>query len=574
MKNMKGIPGAGGNAIGRVKILSKKKLIISEEITKDSAKEIDKLKQARADYLVDIQKLIAYTKDAHSEEEAAIFEAYAEIAKDDYFFSNVENKIVKTSVNADKALHDAMTETCQIFDTMEDEYMKERATDIKNVCVEIILYMQGHKPESICKEEKPYILVASDLTPADTVKLDKNILQGFITEKGGRTSHTVILAKTLGIPAIIGAKGILNEITDGELVIMDANSGEIIIQPTQQVMDENVKLFATENKRQEAYQKVAEKNAITLDGQKIEICVNSGDSKSLSNYDENICDGIGLFRTEFIYIESKKAPTEEEQFLIYKKIAKKVGMKKAIIRTLDIGGDKQVDYLHIPKEENPFLGYRAIRLCLDQTDIFKTQLRAILRASVYGNLKIMFPMIDTVEEFRSAKEQVKMAMESLEVEGISYNKEIAIGMMIETPSAAIASDILAKEADFFSIGTNDLIQYTTATDRMNEKVQYLYSNYNISVLRLIKIVAENAKANGINVGICGELASDELLTSYFVGIGIDELSIAAGQIGKIKSHILSQEKEKLKVLVSHILQATTQEEILEILKRQLKAEEK
>lgn len=364
--------------------------------------------------------------------------------------------------------------------------------------------------------------------------MDKTHLLGIITEKGGVTSHTVILAKMLNIPAIVGASNVLCAVNDEDALIMDGDTGVIFVSPDDQELNRFNETKRRDDTLRAEHEKALLQDAVTLDGQRVAVNVNTGDADSLKIFNAEHCDGIGLFRTEFLYMDHSVYPDEETQFRAYKEIALRAKGKEVIIRTLDIGGDKQLGYMNLPEEENPFLGYRAIRICLDRPDVFQTQLRALLRASVFGDIKVMFPMVATLEEVLEAKESVAHAMRELDRLGVPYRPDTPLGIMIETPSAALISDVLASHVDFFSIGSNDLIQYMTATDRMNEKVHYLYDSCNLSVLRAIRLVVDNAHAAGIPVGICGEVASDPRLVPLWTALGIDELSVAPGRVGRVK----------------------------------------
>lgn len=465
-----------------------------------------------------------------------ILKAYRTILRDNVFFKKPISRLESEKINIEYLVYDECKKAAAKFLSFEDSYLRERASDIENVCNELILVMMGVDIDfkiNIDSHEGA-VVVANDLTPTETMNMDKSFLQAFITEKGGATSHTVILAKTLGIPAIVGLQGATALINGGDLLLVDAFNGLITVNPEAHRIAEFQKLYEDFNTKLKKYDEDIESPAITIDNRSVNVNVNIGDPDSIQSFDATICDGIGLFRTEFIYMNQKDFPDEETQYLMYRDIAERAFGKEVIIRTLDIGGDKQADYMNLPKEENPFLGYRAIRFSLDRRDIFHTQLRAILRASAYGNVKIMFPMIVNVEELRRAKECVEEAKHSLEVDGIKFNKDIPVGIMIETPAAVLASDKLAPESSFFSVGSNDLIQYITATDRLNDKVQYLYDSCNLSVLQAIKMVAHNAKAANIPWGICGEVASEDRLIPLWVTLGISELSVPQVSVGKVK----------------------------------------
>lgn len=572
MEKLQGLAGAPGQAAGTiVKLNTTNVEIIRQNIT-DTDAEIARFRLVQRAYIQELDELYETTLESLGQTSAEIFNAYKLIASDEYFFGNVIQNVQNNKINIDYAIEQEKNTTCNFFLTMEDAYMKERGTDIANVCNDLIGRLNGIESteKQIRKIKEPFIVIAEDLTPADTIRIDKTYLKGFATEKGGVTSHTVILAKTLGIPAIVGIKDLRKKTLNGEKIYINGYEGYVYLSPDEGFLTE----FAKEKERLDAqdiyYKKLAGKKITTLDSRKVQVCMNSGDSESLNSFNADNCDGIGLFRTEFIYMGDINYPSEDKQFNIYRTILEKASGKEVIIRTLDIGGDKQLDYMELPSEANPFLGYRAIRLCLDRKDVFKTQLRALLRASIYGNLKIMFPMIVTVEELRAAKELLETAKNELRTEGISFFENIPVGIMIETPAAVLISDRLATEADFFSIGTNDLIQYTTATDRMNEKVQYLYTSRNISVLTAIAKVIENGHAAGIPVGMCGETASDLELVPVLLGLGLDEFSMVSAQIGRVKDLISRLNYSETQAFAQQVLKQQTIAEVNALLKTYLK----
>lgn len=562
MQELKGLTGNHGQALGKISLIQNIEINSSCKSIDDPEREIKKLEHARDSYRIELNDLFEETKKNFGETEAEIFHAYLEMVNDDCFFYNPLNRVKNELINIEFALNEEKKAISALFSQMDDPYMKERGKDIENVCNELLMKMHNVDSHSrIQTFQEPFIVIAEDLTPADTVRLDKTYLKGIVTEKGGQTSHTVILAKTLGIPAIVGATDILSKSVDGEDILIDGSSGEIFISPNQEKIEQYENYVVKGKEKALFLNKYNTAPAITQDGHFTEVRVNVGDIDSINTMNMNICDGIGLFRTEFLYMAENDYPSEEKQFSVYKKLAEKADGKNIIIRTLDIGGDKRIDYMNIPEESNPFLGYRAIRICLDKKDIFKTQLRALLRASAFGNISIMFPMIVTLEELKDAKAMVKECMQELEHEQISYNDSIQLGIMIETPAAVLISDLLASEADFFSIGTNDLIQYITATDRMNEKLQYLYRGCNLSVLRAIKLVAENAHRAGIPIGICGEAASDERLIPFWISYQIDELSMVSSQTAQIKYLICNTTKTHADEVTETALNMTSIEDV-------------
>lgn len=568
MQTLNGLEGARGQAIGRAVMMYEERYQIQRKTILDPAHEVDQLEEARQQYRQELDQMHEEALRTIGEEAAGILRAYKEMNDDDIFFKNIKKRVQNELINVEYALEEEKKTVASVFLGMDDPYMKERGTDIENVCNALIKKLLGILSpfEQISRITEDFIIIAEDLTPADTVRLDKTYLKGFITEKGGKTSHTVILAKTLGIPAIVGAKGIMELAINDQLIYMNGEAGSIIIEPDETILNQYEQIKQQTQQQAKLLAEISTCPAVTTDGHRIEICVNSGNQDSIDTLDITKCDGIGLFRTEFLYMKQHDYPSEAEQFEIYKKLAEKAKGKQVIIRTLDIGGDKQLDYMDLPKEENPFLGYRAIRICLDRIQVFKTQLRAILRASAYGNVAIMFPMIVAVEELRKAKEIVMLCKQELTQEGKDFNSQIKIGIMIETPAAVLLSDRLAKESDFFSVGTNDLIQYITATDRMNERTQYLYNVCNLSVLKAMEMIIKNAHADGIPVGICGESASDEKMIKVWLGLGIDELSMVPVQTAGIKHIIRNTSLTEAKMLCDKIFQMDTAAEVERYLK--------
>ena len=568
MKVCRGLVGAKGRAAGRIVLLEKRECVVERKTVADGAAEVERFNAIRAEYCQELQKLYEETLAGLGKDAADIFKAYQLIAKDDFFFKKPLKRVTEEGVSPDFAIEEEKQATCKIFEAMPDPYMRERASDICNVCDELIRRLNGIYPaqKQIAEMKEDFIVVAEDLTPVDTVQIDKTHLAGMITEKGGVTSHVVILAKTLGIPAVVGAAGILEAVRGAGTMFLDGDSGTAEIDPDEAFLrqfEEEKKAIAA---RKRHYAEMAEREAVTRDGRKVHVCINSGDADSIETFDAARCDGVGLFRTEFLYMNHPDYPPEDAQYEVYRAMAEKAGGKEIIIRTLDIGGDKQLGYMDLPQESNPFLGYRAIRICLDRRQVFQTQLRAILRASAHGNIKIMFPMIVTLEELRQAKACVEEAKASLDRDGLAYNKDVPVGIMIETPASVLISHKLAREADFFSIGTNDLTQYITATDRQNEKVQYLYNVCNLSVLTAIHTVIQNAHAAGIPVGMCGEAASDELLTPLLLDMGLDEFSMVPSQVGKVKALIAQYDMGELKGLTEEVLACSTIEEVQALLR--------
>lgn len=537
----KGIAASKGYAIGKVFLQEHEEIVITDAKVSDVAAEKEVLQsaldKAKTQLTVIRDKALAEI----GEHEAQVFEAHLTLLDDPEFTGGMLLEIESNSINALKAVENVTNTFVMIFESMENEYMRERAADIKDVSKRIIANLAGKGGDAFAVTEPNTIVVAHDLTPSDTAQLDRSKVTGFLTNIGGRTSHSAIMARTLEIPAIVGLKDITTSVKNGDFVIVDGIEGVCIINPEQSVIDEYTAKREKFLAEQEELKKLIDVKTVTKSGKRVEVCGNIGSPEDAEAVIANGGDGVGLFRTEFLYMDRDVAPTEEEQFESYKKVLEIMKGKQVVIRTLDIGGDKTLPYLPLPQEMNPFLGYRAIRLCLDRKDIFRVQIRALLRASVYGNLAVMFPMISGLEEFMQAKEFVEECKAELKVEGKEYSENIQWGIMVEIPAAAVYADELAKHVDFFSIGTNDLIQYTLAADRMSEKVSYLYNPMHPAVLRLIKMTIDGAHKHGKWVGMCGEMAGDEAAIPTLVEYGLDEFSMSATSILTAKKIILEQE---------------------------------
>jgi phosphotransferase system enzyme I (PtsI) len=508
-----------------------------------------------------LEILVQQSRETIGEDEAQIFEAHILILEDEELANLVKIQIDNQKKNTEWAVHEAAEHFAVILEGLEDAYLKERAHDIRDVAARLIRILSGTDKHEIPMMDKPCIIVARDLLPGEMVHINKDMVMGIITEAGAKTSHTAILAKAMGIPAVVGAEGILDKVKDHEIVVFDGEFGSIYISPDSDILDQynqKLKLINVQKKELEGFKNKA---SITKDGIEVELFGNMASVAELPGLIENGAQGIGLFRTEFLFTTQASAPSEEEQFEIYKLTAEKMQGKTVIIRTLDIGGDKEIPYLGLDKEENPFLGCRGIRLCFDKVELWKVQLRALLRASIYGDIKIMLPMISVIEEVRKAKEIISDIKFELKNAGIPYNDSMEIGIMIETPAAAIIADSMASEVDFFSIGTNDLIQYTLACDRMNPKISYLYSQFNPSVLRLIKHIIDTGHEYGIKVGMCGEAAGDIRLIPLFVGMGLDEFSMNASGLLEAKKVVTQISKQEMNIMVSEILKLKTALEV-------------
>lgn len=534
---MKGIAASKGYAIGKVFIKKEIKVVINSLKIDNVELEIEKLNNVLNKTREQLESLRQKIEKEVGKEESLVFESHQIILDDPEFIDRVKELINSNNVSADYAVDQVRDELVSIMESIDDEYMRERAADIKDVSNRIIRNLLGIEDEVNINENNT-IVVAHDLTPSDTAQLDKNKVCAFLTNVGGRTSHSAIMARTMEIPAIVGMGNITGSVKNGDLLLVDGVSGCVILNPSaDEINDFELKIEKYKEER-EKLKELKDVKIYDKDNRHIEICGNIGSTNDVNYVIENGGDGIGLFRTEFLYMDRSTMPSEEEQFNSYKIVLEKMGNKPVVIRTLDIGGDKQLDYLSFGEEMNPFLGYRAIRLCLDRIDIFKIQLRALLRASIYGNLKIMFPMISSIEEFRSAKKLLEECKEELISEGYEVSDSIEIGIMVEIPAAAVSAREFAKEVDFFSIGTNDLIQYTLACDRMNEKVSYLYNPMHPSVLSLIKMTIDGAHAEGKWVGMCGEMAGDEEAIPQLLEYGLDEFSMSPTSILPAKKQIL------------------------------------
>lgn len=511
-----------GIAIGKISVYQNSQQIIKRYHVKDAEAEIKRFEEARDQAVEQLKVLYEKALTEVGEAHAAIFEVHQMMLEDLDYEESIVNMIRSQGVNAEYAVASAGENFSEMFASMDDEYMKGRAADVKDVSERLVRVLSGACEEKM-KADEPMIVVADDLAPSETIQLDKSRVLAFVTKHGSVNSHTAILARMMNIPALIGVDYEQN--WDGIMAVVDGFQGMIYVDPTMEILEEKRKVLEEEKEKERLLQNLKGEENITLDGRKINLYANIGNVSDLGAVLQNDAGGIGLFRSEFLYLERTTYPTEEEQFHVYKRVAETMGGKKVIIRTLDIGADKQVDYFGLEKEENPALGYRAIRICLDRVDIFKIQLRALYRASMFGNISIMFPMIISVEEVKRIKEIIQEVKEELRQAQVPY-KDLEIGIMIETPAAVMVSDLLAKEVDFFSVGTNDLTQYTLAIDRQNPLLDNLYKPDHPAIMRMLKIIADNGHKEGCWVGICGELAANLDLTEEFLKMGYDELSVS------------------------------------------------
>lgn len=535
----------GGIAIGRVAVYGKKEQQVKRQRVEDAEAQVSRFEQAKAQASEQLGVLYEKALQEVGETNAMIFQIHQMMLEDPDYCDSVINIIRTQNVNAEFAVATTADNFSQMFAAMDDAYMKERAADVRDISERLICVLSGSQGRSFSSKE-PMIILAEDLAPSETVQLDKNKVLGFITSKGSTNSHTAILARTMNIPAVINLGVPLKEEYDGMLACVDGFTGTVYFDPNEQTLAQMKEKQEKDLQQRALLGQLKGQENITLDGQKIKIFANIGNPSDVGGVLQNDAGGIGLFRSEFLYLENSDYPTEEEQFLAYKQVVETMAGKQVVIRTLDIGADKQVDYFGMPQEANPALGYRAIRICLDRVDVFKTQLRALLRASAYGNLAIMFPMIISVEEVREIKQIVSQVKADLDEQDISYDKGIELGIMIETPAAALLSDELAQEVDFFSVGTNDLTQYTLAIDRQNQKLERFYNPHHKAVLRLIQLAADNAHKHGIWIGICGELGADLSLTETFLAMGIDELSVSAPFVLPLRKKVRETDLSKVK----------------------------
>lgn len=562
---LKGIAASAGVSIAKAyKLESPKVEIVKKE--GDPAIEVEKFNAALEKTKTDIEGVKERAAARLSEEELAVFDAHLMMAGDPEFASQIVGMIENDKVNAEYAADTVANQMVAMFESMDNDYFRERAADIKDVTYRLKCNLLGLTIPDLSSISEDSIIVAYDLTPSDTAQLN-TFVKGFATSIGGKTSHSAIMANSLEIPAVVGCGDILSAVEHGDTLILDALDGEVFVNPDEETIkkyEAKAKAYAEEK---EALKVLVNAESVTTDGHKVELAGNIGGFKDVEGVLKNGGEGVGLFRTEFLYMDNDHFPTEEEQFEAYKAVLEGMQGRRVVVRTLDIGGDKKLSYFEFPEEMNPFLGYRAIRLCLDRTDIFRTQLRALIRASVYGRLCIMFPMIATVKEFCDAKAIYEEEKAKLIAEGVKVADNIEVGMMVEIPAAAVNADNFAKHADFFSIGTNDLIQYSMAADRMSEHVSYLYQPYNPSVLRLIKMTIDGAHKEGKWAGMCGAMAGEPYAVPLLLGMGLDEFSMSATQILKARKMVNGLSKDEAAKLADEALKLATAEEVLDLVKK-------
>ncbi|BBD49005.1 phosphoenolpyruvate-protein phosphotransferase [Lactobacillus paragasseri] len=550
-KTLKGIAASDGIAVAPAYLLVEPDLSFSKTSVSDVDAEVARFKKVVEESTKELEKVRDKAKESLGAEEAQVFDAHLLFLSDPEFTGAIETEIKDQKVNAEAELDETAQKFITIFEGMTDNaYMQERAADVRDVSKRIMAHLLGKKLPDPAAIDHEVVVVAYDLTPSDTAQLNKKYVKGFVTDIGGRTAHSAIMARSLEIPAVVGTESITKDVKDGDMLIADGLDGDAIVNPTDAQVEEYTKKGEAFAKQKEEWKKLKNEPSVTADNKKFIIAANIGTPNDMKGVKENGAEAIGLYRTEFLYMNSKDFPSEEAQFDAYKEVIKDMDGKQTIIRTCDIGGDKHLDYWDLPEEMNPFLGVRAIRLSMQYKDIFITQLRALLRASAYGPLGIMFPMIGTLAELREAKQILAEEKDKLVKEGVKVGDDLQVGMMIEVPAAAVLADQFAKEVDFFSIGTNDLIQYTMAADRGNDNVSYLYQPYNPSVLRLIKHTIDGAHENGIWCGMCGEAAGDDIMFPILLSMGLDEYSMSATSILRIRSLMKKINTEDIKELAN------------------------
>lgn len=561
-KMLKGIAASDGIAAAKAYMLVQPDLSFTEKSIDDPEAEVKRLDDALAASKKELELIKAKVTENLGAEEAEVFEAHLTILADPELIGQIKDKINSDKVNAEAALKSVTDMFISMFESMTDNaYMQERAGDIRDVTKRVMSHLLGVTLPNPALINEEVVIVAHDLTPSDTAQLDRNFVKGFITDIGGRTSHSAIMSRTLEIAAVVGSGNATSEVKDGDMVIIDGIEGDAIVNPSEDQLAEYKQKAADFAAQKAEWKLLKDAKSVTADGKEVTLAANIGTPDDVVGANDNGAEAVGLFRSEFLYMNSAELPTEDEQFEAYKKAIEGMNGKQVVVRTMDIGGDKELPYLPLPEEENPFLGYRAIRISLDRQDIFRTQLRALLRASAFGRLAIMFPMIATVNEFKQAKAIFEEEKANLVAAGVKVSDDIEVGMMMEIPAAAMIADKLAKYADFFSIGTNDLIGYTMAADRGNERVSYLYQPYNPSILRLVKRIIDASHAEGKWTGMCGEMAGDQVAVPLLAGLGLDEFSMSATSILKTRSLMKTLDTTKMQELADKALDCETAEEV-------------
>lgn len=558
-----GILASPGIAFGKALLLKEDEIVINQgKISADQIDvEINRFLEARTKSAAQLEAIKEMAGRTFGEEKEAIFEGHIMLLEDEELEGDIKSFIKENKASADKAIYEVIEQYAKMMAELDDPYLRERATDFRDIGTRLVKNVLGIAVVNLSTIDEEVILVAKDLTPSETAQINLKYVLGFVTDIGGRTSHTSIMARSLELPAIVGTNDITERVKNGDMLVLDAINNQIIINPTAEQLTEAKKFQAQFQAEKDELAKLKDLPAITLDGHQVEVCANIGTVKDTEGAIRNGAEGVGLYRTEFLFMDRDALPTEDEQFKAYKEVAEAMPDQPIIVRTMDIGGDKELPYMNFPKEMNPFLGWRAVRIFFDREDIMHAQLRAILRASAFGKLRIMFPMIISVEEFRSLKATVEALKAELRAEGKAFDESIEVGIMIETPAAAVMAHHLAKEVDFFSIGTNDLTQYTLAVDRGNEMISAMYNPLSPSVLTLIKMVIDASHAEGKWTGMCGELAGDERATLLLLGMGLDEFSMSAISVPRIKKLIRNTSFEDVKVMADQALSFATAAEI-------------
>lgn len=562
----KGIAGSEGIGIGKVVLIEEHDLTVEKKSVTDTDAELKRLQDAIEKFVAITNEMADKMEKTVGEQDADILRGHIIMLQDPMIEEQISALMISEKISAEMALEQVLDQTAEMFAAVPDELIQQRATDLMDIKSRMLKILMGIEEVDISQVPENTVLVARDLTPSMTAGINPANIAGILTEVGGRTSHSAILARAMEIPAVLSIEGICGIVKNGDTVVLDGSKGEAIVNPDEATVKEFEKKFADYAAEKELLKAYKGKPSQTKDGVKVELVSNIGKPEDADKVVECDGEGIGLFRTEFLFMDRDSVPTEEEQFEAYKKVAETLKGKPVIIRTLDIGGDKAIPYLGLETEENPFLGFRAIRFCLKRRDIYEVQLRALLRASAFGDIKIMVPLVTGVDELRAVKVILEDIKRQLDKDGIAYNKDVKVGVMMETPAACMMADALAKEADFFSIGTNDLTGYTMAVDRGNAKVAYLYSTYNPAVLRAIKRIIECGKAEGIMVGMCGEAAADPKLIPLLLAFGLDEFSVSATSVLKTRKTISDCSIDECKTLAEKVMKCVTEEEVLELLK--------
>ncbi|EJH7606461.1 phosphoenolpyruvate--protein phosphotransferase [Listeria monocytogenes] len=566
-KELKGIAASDGIAIAKAYLLVEPDLSYEKTEVTDVESEVKRFESALEVSRTELSMIREKAAKDLGEDKAQIFDAHLLVLNDPELTGPIEESIKNSKTNAETALQETTDMFIGMFESMDNEYMRERAADIKDVRKRVLSHLLGVTIPNPALIDEEVVVVAADLTPSDTAQLNRNFVKGFVTDIGGRTSHSAIMARSLEIPAVVGTKEVTASVAKNDIVIIDGLEGNVIIHPTEEQIAHYEKIKSDFALQQAEWDKLKNEKTVSKDGVHVELAANIGTPNDLEGVISNGGEAVGLYRTEFLYMGRDNFPTEEEQFEAYKAVVSGMDGKSVVVRTLDIGGDKTLPYLELPEEMNPFLGFRAIRLCFANEELFRTQLRALLRASLYGNLKIMFPMIATVNEFRQARDILLDEKAKLKAAGTEVSDSIELGIMIEIPAAAVLADQFAKEVDFFSIGTNDLIQYTMAADRMNERVSYLYQPYNPSILRLVKMVIDASHKEGKWTGMCGEMAGDQTAVPLLLGLGLDEFSMSASSILKSRSLIKRLDQSEMVKLAEEALNKSTAEEVVELVEK-------